>query len=242
MDGTTGAAAPATGAVMREIVFDTETTGLDPRAGHRLVEIGCVELLHGLPSGETFHTWLNPERDMPDEAFQIHGLSSEFLGDKPLFAEIVERFTAFIGDARLVIHNAQFDMGFINAELDRLGLPALKNEVVDTITLARRKYPGQRISLDALCERMGIDNAHRTKHGALLDAELLADVYVELTGGRQRGLDLAGTVVGAQTAIVAGGATLSIRPPRPHDASDAELEAHAEFLKKLKDPVWLKTE
>ena len=170
---------------MREIVFDTETTGLDPRAGHRLVEIGCVEMVNGLPTGNTFHTWLNPQRDMPDEAFQIHGLSAEFLEDKPLFADIAERFIAFVGDARLVIHNAQFDMGFINAELDRLGLPALKNEVIDTISLARRRFPGQRVSLDALCERMGVDNAHRTKHGALLDAELLADVYIELTGGEE---------------------------------------------------------
>ena len=224
---------------MREIVFDTETTGLDPRVGHRLVEIGCVELVHGLPSGETFHTHLNPERDMPDEAFQIHGLSSEFLGDKPLFADVVERFLAFVGDAQLVIHNAQFDMGFINAELDRLGRPPLKNEVVDTVTLARRKFPGQRVNLDALCERMGIDNAHRTKHGALLDAELLADVYVELTGGRQRGLDLMGAGVETQVTILTTGARLEIRPPRPHTPSEAELMAHAAFLAKLKDPVWL---
>ena len=224
---------------MREIVFDTETTGLDPRVGHRLVEIGCVELVHGLPSGETFHTYLNPERDMPDEAFQIHGLSTEFLGDKPLFADVVERFVTFVGDAQLVIHNAQFDMGFINAELDRLGRPPLKNEVVDTVTLARRKFPGQRVSLDALCERMGIDNTHRTKHGALLDAELLADVYVELTGGRQRGLDLMGAAVETQVTILTTGASLEIRPSRPHAPSDAELTAHAAFLAKLKDPVWL---
>jgi DNA polymerase-3 subunit epsilon len=226
---------------MREIVFDTETTGLDPRAGHRLVEIGCVELLNGMPSGETFHTWLNPERDMPDDAFQIHGLSAEFLADKPLFGDIAERFVAFVGDARLVIHNAQFDMGFINAELDRLGLPQLKNDVVDTITLARRRYPGQRISLDALCERMGIDNAHRVKHGALLDAELLADVYIELTGGRQRGFDLAGAVVEGPASVTVV-ATLVVRPPRPHAPSDAELLAHAAFLKKLKDPIWLRVD
>lgn len=224
---------------MREIVFDTETTGLDPRVGHRLVEIGCVELVHGLPSGETFYTYLNPERDVPDEAFQIHGLSAEFLGDKPLFADVVERFLAFVGDAQLVIHNAQFDMGFINAELDRLGRPPLKNEVVDTVTLARRKFPGQRVSLDALCERMGIDNTHRTRHGALLDAELLADVYVELTGGRQRGLDLMGAGVEAQATILTAGVRLEIRAPRPHAPSDAELMAHAAFLAKLKDPVWL---
>jgi len=224
---------------MREIVFDTETTGLDPRVGHRLVEIGCVELVHGLPSGETFHTYLNPEREMPDEAFQIHGLSTDFLGNKPLFADIVERFVAFVGEAQLVIHNAQFDMGFINAELDRLGRPPLKNEVVDTVTLARRKFPGQRVSLDALCERMGIDNARRTKHGALLDAELLADVYVELTGGRQRGLDLMGAGIETQAVVLTTGVRVEIRAPRPHAPSDAELLAHAAFLAKLKDPVWL---
>jgi DNA polymerase-3 subunit epsilon len=225
---------------MREIVFDTETTGLDPRAGHRLVEIGCVELVHGLPSGETFHTYLNPERDMPDEAFQIHGLSGAFLGDKPLFADVVDRFLAFVAEAQLVIHNAQFDMGFINAELDRLGLAPLKNGVVDTVTLARRKFPGQRVSLDALCERLGIDNAHRTKHGALLDAELLADVYIELTGGRQRGFDLTGAGVAAPAAVLPVGATGEVRPPRPNAPSAEELAAHAEFLKKLEDPIWLK--
>ena len=222
---------------MREIVFDTETTGLDPRAGHRLVEIGCVELVNGLSTGSTFHTWLNPQRDMPDEAFQVHGLSAEFLGDKPLFADVVERFIAFVADARLVIHNAQFDMGFINAELDRLGLPALRNEVVDTITLARRKFPGQRVSLDALCERMGVDNSHRTRHGALLDAELLADVYIELTGGRQRGFDLINATAEAQVTFVS--ATI-VRPPRPHAPSDAEFAAHVAFLAKLKDPIWLR--
>ncbi len=224
---------------MREMVGGTGTTGLDPRVGHRLVEIGCVELVHGLPSGETFHTYLNPEREMPDEAFQIHGLSTDFLGNKPLFADIVERFVAFVGEAQLVIHNAQFDMGFINAELDRLGRPPLKNEVVDTVTLARRKFPGQRVSLDALCERMGIDNARRTKHGALLDAELLADVYVELTGGRQRGLDLMGAGIETQAVVLTTGVRVEIRAPRPHAPSDAELLAHAAFLAKLKDPVWL---
>lgn len=224
---------------MREIVFDTETTGLDPRAGHRLVEIGCVEMVHGLPSGETFHTYLNPQRDMPDEAFQVHGLSSEFLGDKPLFETVAEAFVAFVGDARLVIHNAQFDMGFINAELDRLGIPPLKNEVVDTITLARRKFPGQRVGLDALCERMGIDNTRRTKHGALLDAELLADVYIELTGGRQRGLDLLGAAAETQVNVLVSATQLERRPPRPHAPSVAELAAHAAFLAKLKNPIWL---
>jgi DNA polymerase-3 subunit epsilon len=227
---------------MREIVFDTETTGLDPRAGHRLVEIGCVELVNGFPSGETFHTYLNPERDMPDEAFQVHGLSAEFLSDKPLFADVADRFRAFLADAQLVIHNAQFDMGFINAELHRLGHPPLSNGVVDTVTLARRKFPGQRVSLDALCERLGIDNAHRTKHGALLDAELLADVYIELSGGRQRGLDLAGAGIEIQTTVLVTGTALEVRPPRPHAPSAAELAAHAAFVATLNDPIWLKAE
>ena len=224
---------------MREIVFDTETTGLDPRAGHRLVEIGCVEMVNGLPSGETFHAYLNPQRDMPDEAFQVHGLSSEFLSDKPLFAAVAEHFVTFVGDARLVIHNAQFDMGFINAELDRLGLPPLKNDCVDTITLARRKFPGQRVSLDALCERMGVDNTRRTKHGALLDAELLADVYIELTGGRQRGLDLMGAATETQIVVQSATVRLEVRPPRPHAPSEAEIAAHVAFLAKLKQPIWL---
>ncbi|QQS14792.1 MAG: DNA polymerase III subunit epsilon [Rhodospirillales bacterium] len=226
---------------MREIVFDTETTGLDPRAGHRLVEIGCVEMLNGAPSGATFHTYLNPERDMPVEAFQVHGLSEEFLFGQPLFADKVEAFLEFVADARFVIHNAQFDMGFINAELDRLGRPPLRNDVVDTVTLARRKFPGQRASLDALCERLGIDNAHRTRHGALLDAELLAEVYIELTGGRQRGFDLAGAPAASDPAG-AGAASAATRAPRPHVASAAELAAHAAFLGKLKDPLWLKAE
>ncbi|TWT15043.1 DNA polymerase III subunit epsilon [Reyranella sp. CPCC 100927] len=224
---------------MRELVFDTETTGLDPRAGHRLVEIGCVEMVNGMPSGETFHTYLNPQRDMPDEAFQVHGLSSDFLSDKPLFETVAEAFVTFVSDARLVIHNAQFDMGFINAELDRLGMPPLKNEVVDTVTLARRKFPGQRVSLDALCERMGVDNSRRTKHGALLDAELLADVYIELTGGRQRGLDLVGAGTEVRVDVLVAATHQERRPPRPHAPSAAELAAHAAFLAKLKNPIWL---
>jgi DNA polymerase-3 subunit epsilon len=179
---------------------------------------------------------------MPDEAFQVHGLSVEFLSDKPLFADVADRFQAFIGDAQFVIHNAQFDMGFINAELHRLGRPPLTNPVVDTVTLARRKFPGQRVSLDALCERLGVDNTRRTKHGALLDAELLSDVYIELSGGRQRGLDLMGAGVDTQATALATGAPLDVRPPRPHAPSAAELAAHEAFLAKLKDPIWLKVE
>jgi DNA polymerase-3 subunit epsilon len=226
----------------REIAFDTETTGLDPRAGHRLVEIGCVELIHGMPSGKSWHSYLNPERDMPDEAYAIHGLGIDFLQDKPLFGDVAEGFLEFVGDATLVIHNAAFDLGFINAELDRVGRPALTNAFVDTVSVARRKFPGQRNSLDALCERFGIDNAHRTKHGALLDAELLAEVYVELNGGRQRGLDLAATTTTSVTVQVTEGtvAVSVVREARVHAPSPAELAAHEAFLKKLSEPIWLK--
>src|SRR5712671_2993472 len=171
---------------MREIVLDTETTGLDPIRGDRLVEIGCIELLNRIPSGQTFHCYLNPQRDMPAEAFAVHGLSAEFLADKPLFAHVVEEFLAFVADAPLVIHNAGFDIGFINAELDRCGQTAIaRDRLVDTLMLARRKYVGVRNSLDDLCTRFGINNSRRTKHGALLDAELLAEVYLELIEARQ---------------------------------------------------------
>lgn len=225
----------------REIAFDTETTGLDPRAGHRLVEIGCVELIHGMPSGQSWHSYLNPQRDMPEEAFNVHGLSVDFLQDKPLFAEVAEGFLAFVGDATLVIHNAAFDLGFINAELDKVGRPALTNPFVDTVSVARRKFPGQRNSLDALCERFGINNAHRTRHGALLDAELLAEVYIELNGGRQRGLDLAATAARAAAQVSEGMAVAAVvREARAHAPSSAELAAHESFLKKLIDPIWLK--
>ena len=226
----------------REIAFDTETTGLDPRAGHRLVEIGCVELIHGMPSGKSWHSYLNPERDMPEEAFNVHGLSVDFLQDKPLFADIAEGFLAFVGDATLVIHNAAFDLGFINAELDKVGRPALTNPFIDTVSVARRKFPGQRNSLDALCERLGINNAHRTKHGALLDAELLAEVYIELNGGRQRGLDLAATAAATIAAQVGESTVVAsvVREARAHAPSPAELAAHEAFLKKLTDPLWLK--
>jgi len=175
---------------MREIVLDTETTGLDPLAGHRVVEVGCIELLNTVATGRTFHAYFNPEMIMPMGAQDIHGLSDEFLADKPLFAERVEEFLAFIADAQLVIHNAQFDIGFLNAELERVKQPKLTNPYIDTVSMARRKFPGQRASLDALCERFGIDNSSRTKHGALLDSELLAEVYLELSGGRQRDLGL----------------------------------------------------
>ncbi len=223
---------------MREIVLDTETTGLDPGAGHRVVELGCVELMNMVATGKTFHVYFNPEMIMPAGAQDIHGLSDEFLADKPMFADMAEDFLAFIGDAQLVIHNAQFDLGFLNAELVRIDRPKLANAYVDTVSMARRKFPGQRASLDALCERFGIDNSSRTKHGALLDSELLAEVYLELSGGRQRDLGLAPEI--AARARAAGIAASTARPARPHAASTAELDAHATFLKNLSDPLWLK--
>ena len=180
---------------MREIILDTETTGLDPLRGDRLVEIGCVEIFNRMPTGQTFHRHLNPERDMPAEAFAVHGLSSEFLADKPLFAEVVEEFLEFIADAPLVIHNASFDISFINAELDRIKRPPIARErLVDTLLLARRKHPGVSNRLDDLCSRYAIDNSRRTKHGALLDAELLAEVYIDLIGARQSQLILAAEI------------------------------------------------
>ena len=187
---------------MREIVLDTETTGLDPLDGHRLVEIGCIELVNRIPSGQTFHRYFNPERGMPAEAFAVHGLSDDFLKDKPLFAEVADDLIAFLGDAPLVIHNASFDLGFLNAELERAGRPLLGRErLVDTLLIARRKHPGGSNRLDDLCARYAIDNSRRTKHGALLDAELLAEVYVELIGARQAQLvPVAGCTVPGQVA------------------------------------------
>src|SRR6202020_2503244 len=176
---------------MREIVFDSETTGLDPLQGDRLVEIGCIELVNRFPTGKTFHTYFNPERDMPEQAFKIHGLSREFLSDKPLFVHKVEELIAFLGDAQLVAHNAMFDLGFLNAEMERAGRSAVNRErIVDTLLIARRKHPGGANRLDDLCLRYAIDNSRRTKHGALLDAELFAEVYIELIGARQAQLVL----------------------------------------------------
>jgi DNA polymerase III subunit epsilon len=226
---------------MREIVLDTETTGLDPAAGHRVVELGCVEIMNMVATGKTFHVYFNPEMLMPAGAQDIHGLSDEFLADKPLFVDQADAFLEFIGDAQLVIHNASFDIGFLNAELARVDKPKLANPYFDTVTMARRKFPGQRASLDALCERFGIDNSSRTKHGALLDSELLAEVYLELSGGRQRDLGLAPEI--AARARVEGGTAIAVRPPRPHAASAAELAAHAEFVKKLGEAaLWLNAE
>lgn len=225
----------------REIVLDTETTGLDPATGDRLVEIGCVELLNQLPSGQVFHRYVNPERDMPDEAFKVHGLSAEFLAQHSVFAEVVAEFLAFIGDAPLVIHNAEFDMKFINAELRRLGFkPIPMSRTIDTVAIARRRFPGAQANLDALCRRFGIDNSSRTRHGALLDAELLAEVYLELAGGRQPGLELAAAAAAARRTGPAEPVPERIaRPPRPHAPSETELAAHAAFVAKIRNAIWL---
>jgi len=231
--------------MMREIVLDTETTGLDPLSGHRVVEIGCLELMNHLPTGRHFHTYLNPERDMPPEAFAVHGLSGEFLMQHPKFADVVEDFLAFIGEDRLVIHNAEFDIRFLNAELRRVERPAIPiDRATDTVRLARQKFPGAQASLDALCRRFGIDNSARTMHGALLDAQLLAEVYLELQGGRQPGLVLAaeaGRPLPDGAVPAPAPAQVEIRPPRPHDASAGELAAHAAFLDRwIKDAIWRK--
>ncbi|HET8726721.1 MAG TPA: DNA polymerase III subunit epsilon [Alphaproteobacteria bacterium] len=221
---------------MREIALDTETTGLDPLTGDRIVEIGCVEMINHVATNRSFHRYLNPERPMPAEALAVHGLTDEFLADKPVFAEVAQDFLEFIGDARLVIHNAEFDMRFLNAELSRLGFQALPmSRSFDTVALCRKRYPGAQANLDALCKRFGIDNSDRTLHGALLDAQLLAEVYLELMGGRQPGLILAKARDGARSAEAG---PREVRQPRPHAAAAEELAAHAEFLKKLKDPLW----
>jgi DNA polymerase III subunit epsilon len=222
---------------LREIVLDTETTGLDPLDGHRIVEIAAIELAHHVPTGRKFHRYVNPERDVPAEAFEVHGLSAEFLAEHQLFAAIAEEFLAFVAGDPLVIHNAEFDLGFLNAELERCGHPRLGASFVDTLELARRRYPGSPASLDALCRRFAIDLADRERHGAEIDCGLLADVYIELLGGRQPGLDLAlgalgGVIVAAQAA--AG----PPRPPRPHAASVEELVAHAAMLETMTAALW----
>jgi DNA polymerase-3 subunit epsilon len=226
---------------MREIVLDTETTGLDPAAGHRLVEIACIELINSVPSGSFFHRYVNPERDIPAEAFAVHKLSLEFLSTKPLFAEIADEFLAFMGDSPLIAHNAEFDCKFVNAELERCGRPKVSCHIIDTVAMARQKFPGSPVSLDALCKRFDVDNSARTVHGARLDAELLAVVYLELQGGRQHGLGLAAAadLVSGSPLLVAHGRDTRARPPRLHEPSAEELAAHAAFLDKLKDPLWI---
>lgn len=225
---------------MREIIFDTETTGLDPNNGDRLVEIGCVEMVNRITTGNVFHAYFNPERDMPMEAERVHGLSITFLSDKPLFGARAAEMLEFIGDAPLVAHNAQFDFGFLNAELRACNLPEISLErMIDTLAIARKRHPGAKHSLDALCVRYGVDRSHREKHGALLDAELLAQVYVELTGGRQIGLELAAETASNVVQIVRfAPAQGEFRKARPHSATVEELSRHKAFLEKMGIADW----
>ena len=230
---------------MREIVLDTETTGLDPHdtPAHRIVEIGAVELWNQVPTGKTYHQYINPDRDMPAEAFAVHGIGEDFLADKPRFAEIAQAFVDFIGDARLVIHNAAFDMRFLNAELGWCGFPPIPNErAVDTLMMARRRFPGSPASLDALCRRFGIDNSNRTLHGALLDSEILADVYLELTGGRQPDFALSAQNARSSADTPAAGSDWRPRPrpaPLPSRLTDEDRAAHAAFVAELGNgAVW----
>jgi len=229
---------------MREIVFDNETTGLSPDGGDRIVEIGCVEMFNRIETGRTFHSYFNPGRAMPTEAEAVHGLSDRFLSDKPNFHERCEELLAFIGDSPMVAHNAAFDFGFINHELGQCGRPTVcSSRMIDTLAIARQKFPGAKHSLDALCTRFGVDRSQRIKHGALLDAQLLAQVYVELTGGRQIGLTLVAELVedaagSAAAEAVLAAAPVPVRPARPHAPSEEELARHAAFLAKIKDPIW----
>ncbi|HVR90063.1 MAG TPA: DNA polymerase III subunit epsilon [Novosphingobium sp.] len=225
---------------MREIIFDTETTGLDPKTGDRLVEIGCIEMVNRVATGEVFHAYCNPDRSMPAQAEAVHGLSETFLADKPRFHEHAAALIEFIGDAPLIAHNAGFDFAFLNAELEICGLePVCRTRMVDTIALAKVRHPGAKLSLDALCTRYGIDRSHRTRHGALLDAELLAQVYVELTGGRQIGLELAANTSDALVATITSVVReRPFRDARAHMASPEELAAHAAFLGTIQSPLW----
>jgi DNA polymerase-3 subunit epsilon len=234
---------------MREIVLDTETTGLDPydTPAHRIVEIGAVELWNQVPTGNTYHQYINPGRDMPAEAFAVHGIGEEFLADKPRFADIAKAFVDFIGDAKLVIHNASFDMRFLNAELEWCGFPALPSDrAVDTLMIARRRFPGSPASLDALCRRFGIDNSNRTLHGALLDSEILAEVYLELTGGRQPDFALSSQSAGASARTTATGGDWRARPrptPLPSRLTEDDRAAHAAFVAELGDgAIWSRFE
>ena len=226
---------------MREIVMDTETTGLDPFTGHRIVEIGAVELLNHIPTGNVYHQYINPQRDMPEEAFNVHGLSEEFLGSKPVFADVAQDFLKFIDDGILIIHNAPFDMKFLNAEFSWIDIEQLSmDRVIDTLALARKRYPMGPNSLDALCRRYGIDNSKRDKHGALLDSELLADVYMELIGGRQTMLGLTSETSQAEKKVEVGHTQVSARPaPLPGRLSQAEIDAHNDMIAGLgENPLW----
>ena len=231
--------------MVREIVLDTETTGIDPLDGHRIIEIGCVELMNHVPTGKTLQLFINPERDVPPEAVAVHGIIEEFLKDKPVFSQTYTEFMDFLNGDTLVIHNAELDMKFINWELKQVGhKPYDNNKVIDTLKMARKKFPGSPASLDALCRRFGIDNTERTYHGALLDSELLAEVYLELLGGRQHGFSLSSEVKSQQDLQM--GNIVSVerpyREPRAHAPSKEELENHAAMLEKLNDPLWLKSE
>ncbi len=226
---------------MREIVLDTETTGFDPYAGDRLIEIGCIELINHMPTGKTYHQFINPERDVPEDAVKVHGITTEFLQDKPVFKDIAEDFLNFVGSDFLVIHNASFDMKFLNAELSWINRDVLPMEqAIDTLAIAKKLFPGSRVNLNELCRRFDIDNSKRTKHGALLDAELLAEVYLELLGGREPGF-----ILGAKTAPsvlqVKSEKTVekTVRPPRPAFISEEEAAAHDAFMKKIKNPIWV---
>ena len=232
---------------MREIVLDTETTGINPHDGHRIIEIGALELMHHLPTGRNLHMYINPERDIDEGAMAVHGITLDFLANKPVFADVVEEFLAFIGTDPLVIHNASFDMAFINAELTRVDRPVLAmGQSIDTLEMARKKFPGAQANLDSLCRRFEIDNTHRNFHGALLDADLLASVYIELLGGRQPGLLLDADQnsanktskenVGEEPCFHID--AKKIRPIRAHAPTDDELAAHREFVSRLKDPFW----
>jgi DNA polymerase-3 subunit epsilon len=237
---------------MREIVLDTETTGLEPSEGHKLIEIGCVEVVNQIPTGKTYHQYINPERDVPAEAVAVHGLTEEMLKKEPVFSQIYADFLDFIGDAQLVIHNAEFDMKFINFELEEVGhKPLSMKRVTDTLKIAREKFPGSPASLDALCRRFDIDNSDRELHGALLDSELLAEVYLELMGGRQHGLvlDINGAssvsdkrkgknAVAAGRSIVDDGSK-NYREPRNYELSEEEKQLHQKMLEEITDPVWL---
>ena len=221
---------------MREIALDTETTGFDPRIGDRIVEIGCIELENHIPTGRSFQQYVNPERDMPVSAFEVHGLSEAFLSKYPVFADIVDSFLEFVGNSPLIIHNAIFDLGFINAELEKLGRDEISlDRAIDTVQLARSKFPGAQASLDALCRRFDIDLSGRSKHGALLDAELLATVYLELAGGRQPGFELAADKVQRSVEVESD---RQIRPARPYQADESELKSHQRLIENLNSAIW----
>ena len=224
---------------MREIIFDTETTGLSPAGGDRMVEIGCVEMFNRVETGRTYHAYFNPERPMPSEAEAVHGLNNNFLSDKPLFADKVAELLEFVGDAPLIAHNATFDFGFLNHELERCKRdPICLSRMICTLVLARSRHPGAKHSLDALCTRFGVDRSHRVKHGALLDAQLLAQVYVELTGGRQIGLTLVGDSASGDAKSTAPAAERPFRAPRPHYPSEVERDRHRRFIAALANPLW----